>query len=78
MLTAFHPLATFSARFVRVFVSPAGEKVRTADGAAGRRGRGWAGGRGGWVYVRILEDLRSAKVAGDFRYGKEQINSDAS
>jgi hypothetical protein len=30
MITAFHPLATFSVRFVRVLVSTAGEKVHAA------------------------------------------------
>jgi hypothetical protein len=30
MIMAFHPLATFSARFVRVPVSPTGEKVHAA------------------------------------------------
>jgi hypothetical protein len=30
MITAFHPLATFSVRFVRVLVSAAGEKVHAA------------------------------------------------
>jgi hypothetical protein len=30
MIKAFHPSATFSVRFVRVLVSPTGEKVRVA------------------------------------------------
>jgi hypothetical protein len=30
MIAAFHPPATFSVRFVRVLVSPAGEKVHAA------------------------------------------------
>jgi hypothetical protein len=30
MITAFHPLATFSVRFVPISVSPEGEKVHAA------------------------------------------------
>jgi hypothetical protein len=30
MITAFHPPATFSVRFVPILVSPAGEKVHAA------------------------------------------------
>jgi hypothetical protein len=37
MITAFHPPATFSVRFVRVLMSPAGEKVRTAGEKPARR-----------------------------------------